>query len=243
MLAAVQQSSRVMGANSEIINDAQVAPLLVHKTSNTLCLVQLTYLPGISGSAMSIFDIDHKYAHIPTLLAINKQLLAPEAALKDRFRCLGFAGGSQQSRCNESAQGFPAHRCYMMRETSKALGKTEVSADDFVTIVRSMFCGYHDHWPKKDSCGGHLRQLWRNADPWTKIDFKKAIAEGHKDILKYYANLEGCRVDDVEDAIKSEELVSEASNELQVILHEPNQHTLLSNICEVRFPMGSYNFC
>ncbi|KAL1595192.1 hypothetical protein SLS60_009880 [Paraconiothyrium brasiliense] len=106
----------------------------------------------------------------------------------------------------------------MMRETSQALEKTEVSDNDFVTI---------------DYYGGHLRQLWRNADPVTKINFKKAIAEGHKDIFKYYARLKGCHVDDVEDAIKSEEPVPEASNEFQVIVHEPNQHTLLSNIREL----------
>lgn len=191
---------------------------------------------------MSVLDSSYEYAHIPTLSAINKQLLVPGAALESRFRCLGFSKGLQR-RCHESAQGFPAHRKVMMRGTSEALQKNQVSAEDFVTIVRSMFCGYHDHWPRRDYCGGHLRQLWRNADPVTKENFKEAITNGHKDIFIYYARLQGCHVDDVENAIKTEEPVPDVSIDSQIVVYKPAQHPLLAEICEVSFSVCSNRFC
>ncbi|KAF2447507.1 hypothetical protein P171DRAFT_429141 [Karstenula rhodostoma CBS 690.94] len=181
---------------------------------------------------MPLFDDAWKYAHIPTLHAINEQLQTPEAALEQRFMCLGFAE-HLNGRCRESAQGFPAYRVIMMRKTSKALRKTEVSPEDFVAIVRSMFCGYHDRQPKKKHCREILQHIWRNADAEAKTIFMREIAQGHKDIFRYYARLEGCHADDVEDAIKTEDPVPEVNNDSQIIAHEPKQHPLLSRVREL----------
>ncbi|KAL5393168.1 hypothetical protein DPSP01_000001 [Paraphaeosphaeria sporulosa] len=68
------------------------------------------------------------------------------------------------------------------------------------------------------------------------MNFKNAISRGHNDIFRYYAGLQGCHVDDVEDAIKTEGLVPTAhkdSNDSQIIVYDDTQHTLLANIREL----------
>jgi hypothetical protein len=191
---------------------------------------------------MPIMENPRKYAHIPSLHAINEQLLAPDKDLKNRFLCLGFNEGLNQ-RCIESAQNFPAYRTGMMKKASDALKKTEVSDEDFVTIARSLFCGYDDVTAKFQRFKAHLQLLWRDADAETQDVFLKAIRQGHEKIVKYYANLKGCPAEDIEHAIKTEVLGDDAYSDIpngdrnnsQIVAYDSKQHPLLTSVREVSF--------
>lgn len=191
---------------------------------------------------MPMLESPRKYAHIPTLQSINKQLLARDKSLNRRFQCIGFTD-DLKIRCDTSSHTFPIKRPLLMKRASRELEKAEVSDEAFVIIARSLFCGSDDALGKFESFEGHLRGLWRRADEETQCDFLKAIKQGHQDIFKYYSELQGCTVEAIELAIEVEALREGAlpakrgsdQNENRIVLYDSKANSLLQSILEVSF--------
>jgi len=189
---------------------------------------------------MAIMENPRKYAHIPSLHVINKQLLAPNNDLEKRFLCLGFQEKLNR-RCSGSAHYFPVWRTGMMKAASDALEKTEVSEEDFVPIARSLFCGYDDGSTRFGSFKAHLQRLWRDADADTQIVFLEAIRQGHKDIINGCSKSGSCPVEDIEYAIKTEALGEDDLTQIpngdrtnfEIAAYHSKQHPFLVSFREV----------